>query len=164
MVLRYHGGKKDIREALATGLVYSLINHGKIETNEARGRVARQMAEKIINIARKDSIAARRRVLAMLDADRGLTARVFSTIAPRYVERTSGFTTVIKLGKRLGDSAEMVRVEWVGGPFVEDKGTKEQKDQGTQKQVNIDKKNQRISAKNRRKSETGQTRKTKKVK
>lgn len=120
MVLRYHAGKQNAREALYTGLVYALVNYGKIETTVPRSREARKMVERIVNIAREDSISSRRRVLSLMDSDRKVVEKIFKDIAPRFKDRNSGFTTVKRLGKRKGDASEIVRVEWVVGPVKEE--------------------------------------------
>ncbi len=120
MVLRYHGGKQDLKASVNRGLIFALVNGGKIETSRRRAREIVQAIGRIIAIAKKDDLAARRRVLADMDGDRESTARIFSVIMPRYKDRTGGYTTQVALSPRLGDGAERVRVEWVGGAFKEE--------------------------------------------
>jgi large subunit ribosomal protein L17 len=117
MVLRYHGGKQDLKASFNRGLIFALINGGKIETSKPRAREIVKMIGRIIAIAKKDNVASRRRVLADMDGDRETTARIFSVIMPRYKDRVGGYTTQVGLGRRLGDGAERVRIEWVGGAF-----------------------------------------------
>lgn len=117
MVLRYHGGKQNLRESVNRGLVFALVNLGRVETSKPRSRQIIQLIEGLVNTAKKDTVAARRSVFASMDADSKSTARIFDVIMPRYKERTGGYTTFVSLGRRLGDNGERVRIEWIGGQF-----------------------------------------------
>ncbi len=140
MVLRYHGGKQNLRESFNRGLIFALVNNGKIETSKPRARDIKKLVERMIAIAKKDDLAARRRVFASMDADRETTNRIFSVIMPRYKDRTGGYLTLVALGRRLGDGAERVRIEWVGGNFAKkvekvEKSDKVEKKETTKKVV-----------------------------
>lgn len=117
MVLRYHGGKQNLKESFNRGLVFALVNNGHIETSKPRSRQIIQLVEKLINTAKKETLASYRSVLASMDSDSATTSRIVSVIMPRYKERVGGYTTFMSLGRRLGDSGERVRIEWIGGDF-----------------------------------------------
>jgi large subunit ribosomal protein L17 len=100
------------RKALSRNLVTSLLDHGRIETTEAKGKELRRWVETVITTAKNDNVAARRAVDAIVE-DREVTARLFSKLMPRIKERPGGYTRVLKIGPRLGDGAPMVLVELV---------------------------------------------------
>ena len=107
------------RKALFRNLVRELYIHGRITTTEAKARAIRADAEKLITKAKKglDGIArvnASRQLVAYLN-DKTVTKKVFDEIAPRYATRNGGYTRIIKLGKRLGDAADMAIIELVEG-------------------------------------------------
>jgi large subunit ribosomal protein L17 len=100
------------RKAMSRNLVTSLLDHGRIQTTEAKGKELRRWVEKVITTAKTDDVAARRAVDAVVE-DREVTARLFSTLMPRMRERPGGYTRVLKIGPRLGDGAPMVLIELV---------------------------------------------------
>jgi large subunit ribosomal protein L17 len=97
---------------MSRNLVTSLLDHGRIETTEAKGKELRRWVEKVITTAKNDNVAARRAVDAIVE-DREVTERLFSKLMPRMKERTGGYTRVLKIGPRQGDAAPMVLVELV---------------------------------------------------
>jgi len=97
---------------MSRNLVTSLLDHGRIETTEAKGKELRRWVEKVITTAKNDSVAARRAVDAIVE-DREVTERLFTKLMPRMKERTGGYTRVLKIGPRQGDAAPMVLVELV---------------------------------------------------
>jgi large subunit ribosomal protein L17 len=100
------------RKAMSRNLVTSLLDHGRIQTTEAKGKELRRWVEKVITTAKTDDVAARRAVDAVVE-DREVTARLFSTLMPRMKDRPGGYTRVLKIGPRLGDGAPMVLIELV---------------------------------------------------
>jgi large subunit ribosomal protein L17 len=107
------------RVALRRNLMRQLLTHDRIRTTRAKAAAIRGETERIITIARNsanasdaDKVAARRRVAAKL-GDRSMIKRIFEEVAPRFANRNGGYTRVVKLGPRLGDSAEMVILELV---------------------------------------------------
>ena len=107
------------RIALRRNLIKQLFTHERIQTTKAKAAAIRGEAERIITIARNSAegsaeqkLNARRLVTSKLGDDR-MTKRIFEEIAPRFVGRNGGYTRVMKLGPRLGDSAEMVVLELV---------------------------------------------------
>jgi large subunit ribosomal protein L17 len=100
------------RKAMSRNLVTSLLDHGRIQTTEAKGKELRRWVEKVITTAKTDNVAARRAVDAVVE-DREVTKRLFTKLMPRMKERPGGYTRVLKIGPRLGDGAPMVLVELV---------------------------------------------------
>jgi large subunit ribosomal protein L17 len=107
------------RIALRRNLIKQLFTHERIHTTKAKAAAIRGEAEHIITIARNsasgsdsDKVAARRLVVSKL-GDNQMIKRLFDEIAPRFANRNGGYTRVMKLGPRLGDSAEMVILELV---------------------------------------------------
>jgi len=97
---------------MSRNLVTSLLDHGRIQTTEAKGKELRRWVEKVITTAKNDSVAARRAVDAIVE-DREVTERLFTKLMPRMKERSGGYTRVLKIGPRQGDAAPMVLVELV---------------------------------------------------
>ena len=107
------------RKALRRNLIKQFFTHERIHTTKAKAAAIRGEAEHIITIARNsangtdsEKVAARRLVVSKL-GDNQVLKRVFEEIAPRFANRNGGYTRVMKLGPRLGDSAEMVILELV---------------------------------------------------
>ena len=107
------------RLALRRNLMRQLFTHERIRTTKAKAAAIRGEAERIITIARNSAnatdagkVAARRQVIARL-GDNHILKRVFEEIAPRFANRNGGYTRVMKLGPRQGDSAEMVILELI---------------------------------------------------
>jgi large subunit ribosomal protein L17 len=100
------------RKAMSRNLVTSLLDHGRIETTEAKGKELRRWVETVITTAKNDNVAARRAVDRVVE-DKEVTERLFTKLMPRIKERPGGYTRVLKIGPRLGDGAPMVLVELV---------------------------------------------------
>ncbi|MEO6796753.1 MAG: 50S ribosomal protein L17 [Candidatus Dormibacter sp.] len=100
------------RRALSRNLVTSLLDHGRIQTTEAKGKELRRWVEKIITTAKVDSVSSRRAVDAFVE-DPAVTEKLFTKLVPRMKERPGGYTRVLKIGPRLGDGAPMVLIELV---------------------------------------------------
>lgn len=97
---------------MSRNLVTALLDHGRIETTEAKGKELRRWVDRVITTAKNDNIAARRAVDAIVE-DPDVTERLFTKLMPRAKERPGGYTRVLKLGPRQGDGAPMVLVELV---------------------------------------------------
>lgn len=106
------GRTTDQRKALFRALATALFAHEKIETTEAKARELRSVAERLITTAKRNDLASRRRVLAYLTSE-DVTKKLFEQIAPRYADRSGGYTRVYKIGPRRGDAAPMAVVELV---------------------------------------------------
>ena len=100
------------RKAMSRNLVTALLDHGRIETTEAKGKELRRWVERVITTAKIDNLAARRAVDSVVE-DREVSQRLFTKLMPRLKERPGGYTRVLKIGPRQGDGAPMVLVELV---------------------------------------------------
>jgi large subunit ribosomal protein L17 len=100
------------RWALYRNLVTDLIKYNKIVTTEAKAKEIRGLAEKMITLGKEGSLASRRRALSFV-TDKKLVDKIFSELAPRYIERPGGYTRIVKLGRRVGDGARLAQVEMV---------------------------------------------------
>ncbi len=99
------------RRALFRNLVTAIVANGKIVTTKAKAKAVVPMIDKLINLAKKNTVAARRDVFAKLGNQRITTDRIFS-IAPSFSKKTGGYLILTPLNTRLGDSSEMTRMEW----------------------------------------------------
>lgn len=109
------------RNELLANLVCALIDHKRIKTTLPKARAARGLAEKMVTIGRKGSLAARRQALSTLKNPASVK-ELFDHVAPAFSTRPGGYTRIIKLGRRISDSSEMVLLEWVdaiAAPAVE---------------------------------------------
>ena len=117
------------RKALKRNMVASLFRYERIETTKAKAKEIQRVAEKMITRAKVDSVHSRRMINRDLK-DEALLAKLFTEIAPLFIERKGGYTRVIKTGFRKGDAAEMAILELVvktGKPKKEEKKEKEAK-------------------------------------
>lgn len=90
----------------------SLFRHERIETTTAKAKELRPYAERIITLAKRGDLHARR-LAARKISDREILGKLFDQIGPRFAERPGGYTRVVKLGTRRGDAAEMALIELV---------------------------------------------------
>ncbi len=104
------------RLAMFSNQLDSLMNHERIQTTLPKAKELRPLAERLITVAKKDGVAARRRVARWIP-DRTTVKRVFETIAPRFVDRPGGYTRILRLGARRGDAAEAAILEFVDFKF-----------------------------------------------
>ena len=100
------------REALFASLVSNLILAKRITTTLPKARAAKRMADKIVTVGKKGTLAARRQALSQLKQEKAV-AELFGAVAPAMKDRAGGYTRVVKLGKRMSDSSEMCILEWV---------------------------------------------------
>ena len=114
--------RKATMKALSVALFTREDENGKynITTTLAKAKELRRFAEPLITLARKDTVANRRRAFSAL-RDRTAVQKLFAEIGPAYIDRPGGYTRILKLANRLGDAAPMSRIELVGlGEHVED--------------------------------------------
>jgi large subunit ribosomal protein L17 len=120
------------RRAMVRNMVTSLLKHERIKTTKVRAKEIRRYAEKMITIAKKETLASKRRVLGFV-REREVVNKLFKTLIYRYAERKGGYTRILKLGNRMGDGAEMVFLELVdravGDKAPETKTEKKEKEQ-----------------------------------
>jgi large subunit ribosomal protein L17 len=100
------------RRAMYRNLVTDLLRYEKITTTEAKAKEVRGLAEKMITLGKEGGLHSLRQALSFA-LDKQVTAKVFTELAPRYAERSGGYTRLTKLGPRLGDGAAMVQLELV---------------------------------------------------
>ena len=110
------------RKAMLRGMVTLLLENGQIETTLTRAKEVRSMAEKMITLGKKNTLASRRAALAYITKE-DVVSKLFNTIAPQYADRQGGYTQIFKMGPRRGDAAEMaiVKLLTVEAPVVEEK-------------------------------------------
>jgi large subunit ribosomal protein L17 len=97
---------------ILANLATALFEHGKITTTEAKAKRVRPLAERMITLAKRGDLHARRRVLAVI-RDKGVVHELFTEIGPRYATRPGGYTRITKIGPRKGDAAPMAVIELV---------------------------------------------------
>ncbi len=100
------------RNLMIKNLVLSLIENGRIETTETRAKEARKFADKMITLAKRGDVHARRQVVSYL-GQKSAAKLLFDEIAPKYAERNGGYTRILKTGPRRGDAAPMAIIELV---------------------------------------------------
>jgi large subunit ribosomal protein L17 len=101
------------RRALLHNLCRDLIEHERIKTSQAKAKAAKPEVEKLITLAKRGDLHARRQALSELGQDRFIVHKLFEEVAPRYAQRNGGYTRIVKLGPRRSDSTEMVFLELV---------------------------------------------------
>ena len=115
------------RNELLANLVCALIDNKRIKTTLPKAKAARSLAEKMVTLGKKGTLAARRQAISTLkQADS--VKELFDSIAPTFAGRAGGYTRIVKLGRRISDSSEMVLLEWVdsiAAPVAESKATAE---------------------------------------
>jgi len=100
------------RQAMLRGMVTYLLENGQIETTLTRAKEVQAMTDKMISLGKKGDLAARRSVLAYITKE-DVVKKLFDQVAPKYADRTGGYTAVYKLGPRRGDAAEMAVIKLV---------------------------------------------------
>jgi large subunit ribosomal protein L17 len=106
------GRTKDQRRALRKNLITQLFTHDRIKTTEAKAKAVRGDAEKLVTLAKRGDLHARRLAASRLNGPEALN-KLFDELAPRYEDRPGGYTRILRLGPRPGDSAQMVLLELV---------------------------------------------------
>lgn len=104
------------RAALVSMLVVALIKQKSIKTTVQKAKVARQAADKMVTLARKNTVAARRLLAAKLHDEKAVSL-MFSEVLPMLEGRPCGFTRVVKLGQRASDGSEMAILAWVAEKY-----------------------------------------------
>ena len=121
------GRTSDHRKAMLRAMVTYLLENGKIETTVTRAKEVRALTEKMITVAKDNSLSAKRQALAFITKE-GVVKKLFDEIAPKYKDVNGGYCRIIKTGPRRGDAAEMCIIELVGNEEkTEDKKDKKSK-------------------------------------
>jgi large subunit ribosomal protein L17 len=105
------------RRALLRGLVTNVIEEERITTTVPKAKAAKPLVEKMITLAKRDTLHARRQAAAFL-LKPGTVQKLFEKLGPRFTQRTGGYTRVVKLGWRKGDGADTAMLELVGSELV----------------------------------------------
>ena len=100
------------RQAMLRGMVTYLLENGSIETTLTRAKEVRSIAEQMITLGKKNTLASRRAALAYITKEE-VVSKLFNDIAPEYADRVGGYTQIYKLGPRRGDAAEMALIKLV---------------------------------------------------
>ncbi|WP_027342535.1 50S ribosomal protein L17 [Hamadaea tsunoensis] len=106
------GGSPAHERLMLANLATSLFKHGRITTTETKAKRLRPLAERLVTFAKRDDLAARRRVRRVI-REKDTFVELFETIAPRYTNRPGGYTRIVKVGPRKGDAAPMAIIELV---------------------------------------------------
>ncbi|MFN8150475.1 MAG: 50S ribosomal protein L17 [Solirubrobacterales bacterium] len=101
------------RKALLRTMSKQVIEHERIRTSQAKAKAVKPEVEKLITLAKRGDLHARRQLLSKLGQDKFIVHKLVEEIAPRYSERPGGYTRIVKLGPRRSDSTEMVFLELV---------------------------------------------------
>ncbi|WP_297210240.1 MULTISPECIES: 50S ribosomal protein L17 [Thermodesulfovibrio] len=123
---RHFGRTANQRKALLRGLVASLIKYERIETTLAKAKAIKEIADRLVTFGKKGDLHSRRLALSYLP-DRELVRKLFSEIAPRFVDRNGGYVRVVRTGMRIKDSAPMAIIEFVDYVKEEKEKPKEEK-------------------------------------
>ncbi|MCI8934241.1 MAG: 50S ribosomal protein L17 [Clostridiaceae bacterium] len=106
------GRPTDHRKAMLRAMVTYLLENGKIETTVTRAKEVRPLAEKMITLGKKNTLAAKRQAFAFITKE-AVVKKTFDEIAPKYADRNGGYTRIIRIGPRRGDGAEMAIIELI---------------------------------------------------
>lgn len=106
------GRTSDHRKAMMRAMVTYLFENGKIETTVTRAKEVRAMAEKMVTLGKNDDLHSKRQVFSYITKET-VAKKVIDEVAPKYADRTGGYTRIIKIGLRRGDAAPMAVIELV---------------------------------------------------
>jgi len=111
--------KRDVgaRKALLKGLVTSVIEHERVVTTVPKAKAIKPLVEKMITLAKRDTLHARRQAAAFLETPDAVQ-KLFDKLGTRFGQRNGGYTRVVRLGWRKGDGAEQAMLELVGSELV----------------------------------------------
>jgi large subunit ribosomal protein L17 len=128
--------KPSHQRQMLSNLAISLFDHERIKTTEAKAKLLRPFAERLITKAKKGDVHNRRQVLSVIE-DRAIVHKLFADIAPRFSERNGGYTRILKLGPRNGDGASMALIELIedGGAAVTTVASTEEATQGRRRRL-----------------------------
>ena len=100
------------RRSMLRGQVTYLLENGSLQTTVTRAKELRSLADKMITLGKKNTLASRRQALAFITKE-SVVKKLFDTIAPEYADRNGGYTRIVKIGPRRGDAAEMAIIQLV---------------------------------------------------
>jgi large subunit ribosomal protein L17 len=106
------GGSPSHQKAILTNLIKSMVEYERLETTQAKAKELQPLLDKLIGLAKRGDLHARRQALAIIN-DRDVVHKLFDDIGPRYEDREGGYSRVVKTGPRKGDAAPMAIIELV---------------------------------------------------
>ncbi len=106
------GKPTDQRMAMLRGLVADLLNYGQIKTTVTRAKEVQPLAEKMITLAKDNTLASYRQALGFIPQE-DVANKLFKEIGPKYADRNGGYTRIVRIGPRRGDAAEMAIIQLV---------------------------------------------------
>lgn len=106
------GRTSDHRTAMLRAMVTFLLEKGRIETTVTRAKEVRSMTEKYITLAKDSSLHSKRQAMAFITKE-DVVNKLYSEIAPKYMDKNGGYCRIVKIGPRRGDAAEMAIIELV---------------------------------------------------
>ena len=106
------GRPTDHRKAMLRAMVTYLLENGKIETTVTRAKEVRPLAEKMITLGKKNTLAAKRQAFAFITKE-AVVKKTFDEIAPKYQDSNGGYVRITRIGPRRGDGAEMAIIELI---------------------------------------------------
>jgi large subunit ribosomal protein L17 len=101
------------RLALYRNLTVSILRYERVKTTEAKAKEVQGRVERMITLAKRGDLSARRAVVSEFPNEPLVVTKLFDEIAPKYGDRSSGYTRIVKIGQRPGDGAEVVQIELV---------------------------------------------------
>jgi large subunit ribosomal protein L17 len=101
------------RLALYKNLTVSILRYERVKTTEAKAKEVQGRVERMITLAKRGDLAARRTIVSEFPNEPLVVTKLFDEIAAKYADRTSGYTRIVKIGQRAGDAAEIVQIELV---------------------------------------------------
>jgi large subunit ribosomal protein L17 len=105
--------KQGPRLALYKNLTVSVLRYERVKTTEAKAKEISSRVEKMITLAKRGDLAARRSVVSQFPDEPLVVTKLFDEIAPKYADRTSGYTRLVHVGQRAGDAAPIVQIELI---------------------------------------------------
>lgn len=112
------------RKAMLRNIVTSLMEHERIITTLPKAKEARRLAEKLLTLAKKGTLHARRQVLRFISR-KEVVGKMFDTLSARFAQRNGGYTRIAKIGPRKGDGAELAVLELIGSDWLKKKEERE---------------------------------------
>ena len=119
------------RRALLRNLVTSFLDKERIRTSLAKAKAARPLAEKMITLAKRNTLHARRQAIRFIFREE-VVKKLFSELGPRFSERPGGYTRIVKIGPRRGDGMDMALLELIGTEFKKKEKKKRLKEKLTE--------------------------------
>lgn len=123
---RHFGRTANQRKALLRGVISSLFEHQRIETSVAKAKAVKGIAEKLVTFGKRGDLHSKRMVLNYIP-NRAVVAKLFSEIAPRFMNRNGGYLRILKTRQRVNDRAPMAIIEFIDYNEIKDKITPEKK-------------------------------------